>query len=190
LSTAIVLGNPSPVRTIIEVRMRATDRHQTLTLKRPAAPAPVAQVPAPAAPAAAAAPAARRRRARIPWPDDWRPGWNRAELQAQLRELVELVYPVFLLDQPVPLTLGADKWLLEVAKPGCEPRILPWLIRWCRTSSYLRALAREGAMRHGPDGHPVEPVSDVHRLSACRQCERRQARRAARAAMMQAEDSI
>ena len=112
------------------------------------------------------------------------------ELQAQLPELVEVVYPVFLLGQPVPLTLGADKWLLEVVKPGCEPLILPWLIRWCRTSSYLRALAREGSMRHGPDGHPVEPVSDVHRLSACRQCERRQARRAARAAMMQAEGSI
>ena len=38
--------------------------------------------------------------------------------------------------------------------------------------------------------NPVEPVSDVHRLSACRQCERRQARRAARVAMMQAEDSV
>ena len=38
--------------------------------------------------------------------------------------------------------------------------------RWTGSPGYLRAVARDGSVRHDADGRSVEPVGDVDRLAA------------------------
>jgi sRNA-binding protein len=60
----------------------------------------------------------------------------------------------------LPLAIGTAKGLVELGVPA---DIVADVIRgYTRHPAYLRALARPGAMRHGLDAQPVEPVSEEH----------------------------
>jgi hypothetical protein len=147
-----------------------------LRLKAPVS-AKVAAQPALAPPAVANGHPPQQPKAKVPRPSppppdppQWVPGRTVNELRAQLPDLVVEVHPVFGLGV-VPLALGAGPALVEVARPGRRQRIRRWITAWCRSDSYLQALAAEGAMRHDRRGVPVEPVEPEHAEVARRRLE-------------------
>lgn len=68
-------------------------------------------------------------------------------------------------DAKRPYAIGVGKEVrktLGISISRCE-RLMR---RLTRHPKYLKALARDGAMRHTLDGTPAEPVSDEHRAQA------------------------
>jgi sRNA-binding protein len=83
-------------------------------------------------------------------------------------------------DAPVPLALGIHEAI--VAELGLDPvqrrKMRRVIATWCKTTRYLRALAKPGAMRHDIAGNPVAPVADDHRAGAAAMLSERDKRRA------------
>ena len=71
-------------------------------------------------------------------------------------------------DQPVPLAIGIGNAIAgQLGMDKAARRVLGHaLMLWVGRPTYLVNLARKGAMRHGLDGQPTEPVSDEHRRGA------------------------
>jgi ProQ/FINO family len=74
----------------------------------------------------------------------------------------------------VPLAIGISKTLFAHPRPASISRkaVGAAMKYHVQGRLYLKALACEGAMRHGADGAPVEPVSDTDRASACERYEK------------------
>jgi hypothetical protein len=69
-----------------------------------------------------------------------------------------------------PLALGIDKHLVAMAVArGAEADhaaavVRQVLRRYCRSGAYMSALNQPEALRHAPDGTPVEPVAEAHKM--------------------------
>jgi sRNA-binding protein len=121
---------------------------------------------------------------------------QRPTLVEQLDDLFAGLWPgrlreLFDLEAPKPLAIGTRGQIAEaLGLNDAQRRQLGWLLgRWAGRLAYLKALRRDGAMRCGLDGEPVEPVSRDHavwarqRLDRAKQkLERRKAERARAAA--------
>lgn len=71
--------------------------------------------------------------------------------------------------QPVlPLRIGIRAQLVELAKDGRRLQVRKILKNYAGRTSYLRALAEEGAQRHDLTGTAIEPVSEEHRADAAK----------------------
>jgi sRNA-binding protein len=77
----------------------------------------------------------------------------------------DVVPPVFLRCPMVPLVIGIDDVVKEVASTSRDT-VKVFLSRHCHSTPYLRALAIKGAMRHDINGVAVEPVSPEHQTLA------------------------
>lgn len=86
----------------------------------------------------------------------------------RLAAVLDPLPPVFAGRWPKPLAIGLGKDLLAVAPIGTRSRLRFALKCWTRMPSYQAQLCRPGAMRHGLDGEPVEPVSEEHAQHARR----------------------
>ena len=87
----------------------------------------------------------------------------------RLAEVLDPLPPVFAGRWPKPLAIGLGKALLAAAPIGTRTRLRFALKCWARSPAYQAQLCRPGAMRHGLDGEPVEPVSEEHAQYARRQ---------------------
>ena len=140
---------------------RSVSRHMTLTLKRPVAPPPHAP----------AKPKRKTRKTRVR-----RPVLPTDTMLLELSVLAQAAgsaWPSILLppgitvpSHPKPMAVGIRQRLRAILPNGNKVRLKDVLTAWCQQPSYLRALAAPGAMRHGPDGQPTEPVSELHREQA------------------------
>lgn len=66
----------------------------------------------------------------------------------------------------IPMAVGIAKGILDTAAPEDQGEIRRAFRRMSRSGRYIKALIADGAMRHGLDGLPIEPVSDAHRAHA------------------------
>ena len=76
----------------------------------------------------------------------------------------------------MPFTVGLRDAFMACCPDADEHRVRRLFARLCASDGYLRALAREGARRHGLDGTPLGPVSDAHRARAAQLLEARRAK--------------
>jgi sRNA-binding protein len=74
-------------------------------------------------------------------------------------------------DNPKPMAIGIGKAIADQLglSPEERGRLSRLLGRWTGRIAYLKALRNDGAVRHGIDGAPVEPVSREHALIARQQ---------------------
>jgi hypothetical protein len=81
-------------------------------------------------------------------------------------EWLRQTYPALFGWPPRPLMVGIGLPIVEAGQAAGFKRAHIGRARWFHVSRgrYLEALAAEGAMRHGLDGEPVEPVSEGDRV--------------------------
>ena len=89
-------------------------------------------------------------------------------------------YPVF--QECRPLALGSGRELIAAAPDlGVSKVTLKrWLHVWTTSTSYLKALATDGAVRYALDGTPGDPVRPDHQEHAFKEVARRLALKAKR----------
>lgn len=135
-------------------------RAENSLLRRPGAPIPPEPLERPAAPASAAPPdadAVAARRAALT---------RQSDIYMELRKLSPALFAG---ERPLPLMVGIHQAIIDrLGLDSVQDRIALRVVLHNHTQwrAYQLALAAEGAMRHGLDGNPVEPVSDEHRAQA------------------------